>query len=267
MRTHGIDVSTWQKVINWKAVKEDGTQFAMIKATQGKLVSDPSVGPFVDSYFYRNIKGASSAGLKVGVWHYLCADNIPDAEMEATYFVKTIAPYRKQIDLWAAIDVEQTDMLPKSGVLLTQVVERFAEIIRSAGFKPMLYTNPDYILYHYAKVPDLPLWLAYWGASEQKALEYKPLIWQPKELPAGSIKGISTKVDMDVGYFDLADQTIKVGDKVRVISNYIYNSIRRFAVYYNAYDVLAVNGDRVVIGIGSVVTAAVNAKNLRKCDT
>ena len=53
----------------------------------------------------------------------------------------------------------------------------------------------------------------------------------------------------------------KVGDKVRVIDNITYNGVR-FATYYDEYDVIQVNGDRVVIGIGNTVTAAVNAANL-----
>lgn len=53
----------------------------------------------------------------------------------------------------------------------------------------------------------------------------------------------------------------KVGDKVRVIDNITYNGVR-FATYYDEYDVIQVNGDRVVIGIGNTVTAAVNAANI-----
>ena len=55
----------------------------------------------------------------------------------------------------------------------------------------------------------------------------------------------------------------KVGDKVRVIDNITYNGVR-FATYYDEYDVIQVNGDRVVIGIGNTVTAAVNAANIAK---
>lgn len=55
----------------------------------------------------------------------------------------------------------------------------------------------------------------------------------------------------------------KVGDKVRVIDNITYNGVR-FATYYDEYDVIQVNGDRVVIGIGNTVTAAVNAVNIAK---
>lgn len=39
---------------------------------------------------------------------------------------------------------------------------------------------------------------------------------------------------------------------------------KSFKTYYDTYDVIQVNDDRVVIGVGATVTAAVNAANLRK---
>ena len=57
--------------------------------------------------------------------------------------------------------------------------------------------------------------------------------------------------------------TIKVGDKVKVLKAETYTG-GTFKTYYSKYDVIQVNGDRIVIGIGSVVTAAVHRKNLQK---
>ena len=59
------------------------------------------------------------------------------------------------------------------------------------------------------------------------------------------------------------DQTIRKGDKVKVLKATTYTG-GAFKTYYDVYDVIQVNGDRVVIGIKSTVTAAVNAKNLQK---
>lgn len=60
-----------------------------------------------------------------------------------------------------------------------------------------------------------------------------------------------------------ATATLKKGDKVKVLNAVTYDG-KPFRTYYNAYDVIQVNGDRVVIGVGSTVTAAVKAANLRK---
>lgn len=56
---------------------------------------------------------------------------------------------------------------------------------------------------------------------------------------------------------------ISVGDKVKVLVSKTYTG-NNFTLYYPQYDVLEINGDRVVIGIGKTVTAAVKIDNLQK---
>lgn len=56
-------------------------------------------------------------------------------------------------------------------------------------------------------------------------------------------------------------KTIKVGGKVKVKKAVTYDG-KAFTAYYDKYDVIEVSGDRVVIGIGKTVTAAVKASNL-----
>lgn len=53
------------------------------------------------------------------------------------------------------------------------------------------------------------------------------------------------------------------GDKVKVKKAVTYDG-KSFKTYYNVYDVIDVKGDRIVIGIGKTVTAAVKAANLTK---
>lgn len=60
-----------------------------------------------------------------------------------------------------------------------------------------------------------------------------------------------------------ASQSFKKGDKVKVLNAVTYDG-KSFKTYYDTYNVIQVNGDRVVIGVGATVTAAVNAANLRK---
>lgn len=56
---------------------------------------------------------------------------------------------------------------------------------------------------------------------------------------------------------------IKKGDKVKVVNAVQYNG-KPFAVYFDSYDVIEVNGDRVVIGQGNSVTCAINKSNVTK---
>ena len=56
---------------------------------------------------------------------------------------------------------------------------------------------------------------------------------------------------------------IKPGDKVKVLKAITYTG-KPFKLWYDKYDVIQVTGDRIVIGIKKVVTAAVNKVNLKK---
>lgn len=58
-------------------------------------------------------------------------------------------------------------------------------------------------------------------------------------------------------------QSFKKGDRVKVIKAKTYTG-GSFAAYYDVYDVIQADGDRIVIGSGGTVTAAVNANNLKK---
>lgn len=69
--------------------------------------------------------------------------------------------------------------------------------------------------------------------------------------------------DGDIRGFYNVDNSIKVGDKVKVKNAVQYNG-QPFAVNFDKYDVIEVNGDRVVIGIGNTVTCAININNIIK---
>lgn len=63
----GIDVSTHQKDIDWKAVAADGIDFAILRLgyrgyTEGKL--------FQDQAFEQNLRGALETGLDIGVYFF-----------------------------------------------------------------------------------------------------------------------------------------------------------------------------------------------------
>ena len=77
----GIDVSTRQGNIDWQRVADDGIDFAMIKATQGRG-EEPATRHlrwFQDSRFAQNIAAASATGIQCGVYHYFTAQNAAEA--------------------------------------------------------------------------------------------------------------------------------------------------------------------------------------------
>ena len=61
-----------------------------------------------------------------------------------------------------------------------------------------------------------------------------------------------------------AAAVIEKGDKVKVLNAVQYGNGEKFTCYYDTYDVIQADGDRIVIGIGDTVTAAVSAENLKR---
>lgn len=189
----GIDVSTYQGVVDWAKVKADGIDFAIIKATQGRSETG-TYRNFTDSQFVRNIVGAHQAGVRCGVYHYLTAQTVSEAMEEAELFLSAVAPYRNIIDLWAVVDVESKH-LPLNKTLLTQIVNTFCSRMVSAGYKPMVYTNPDFLKNRLNDISYWDLWLALWRVKTlvPKFADYPNLkVWQ---WGAETVDGIKGKTD------------------------------------------------------------------------
>ena len=276
MTLRGIDVSTYQGSINWSAVKADGIDFAIVKATQGRAVSSNSY-LFTDRQFANNVTGAHDVGLKVGVYHYLTAKTVKEAQTEAMHFCDTIATYKPRIELWAAVDVEEDKYLPRNKTTLTAIVDAFTAYVAAEGYRPMVYTNPNYLIYRLNDVSKYDLWLALWRDKSRKPTGYDNMrIWQ---YGAENVNGVRTgAVDSNYGYFDVAVEEVpkptvtpapdtpefEVGDRVKVRTgrNYLYGTTKKFMLWFRQYEVISVKGDRVVIGKKGVITAAVHADNL-----
>lgn len=249
----GIDVSTLQGVINWDKVKGAGVDFAMIKATQGRGegAATRHLNVFRDSKFEKNISGASAAGIACGVYHYFTATTTAEVDREAEFFLEAIRPYRDKIALWAAVDVESERYLGNIGKYpLTMLVQRFLRKLKAADFTPMLYTNPNFLVYRFepGAFADTPIWLAHWGVS--KPYEgVNPEIWQ---FGVGRIDGIRTEVDHNYGYFSLDDKISRkyaVGDKYTIKAGDVYSNGRPIPARLvgEEYTISQVREDRILL--------------------
>lgn len=209
----GIDVSTYQKSVKWSDVRASGVDFAMIKATQGRSEQNSAVRLFEDSKFRVNIVGAHDNDIRCGTYHYLTADSVKDAIEEAEYYLSVISPFRSLVSLWAAVDVE-SKYLPRNKTLLTQIVCAFCDKIAEAGYKPMVYTNPDFLKNRLNDISKYPLWLALWRNKELVPQEraYKNLhLWQYGK---DNVDGVSGWVDAN---FMIKD--IEVEDMAKKLDN------------------------------------------------
>ena len=201
----GIDVSVYQGSIDWKRAAGDGIRFAMIKATQGRSVSNPALRNFTDSRFAENVIGASGAGLACGAYHYLTAYNEAEAVREAEVFLSAVTPYRAKLTLGAAVDVEDS-RLPQDRAQLTAIVRTFCRRVKQAGMEIMVYTNPDFLRNRLNDLTEFGLWLALWRSKTNlpSAAQYPNLrIWQ---WGSEAVSGITGKANADFGISELLDR-------------------------------------------------------------
>jgi len=189
----GIDVSEYQKIIDWKKVKASGIDFAMIRTGYGINIQSQ-----IDSCFYTNIKGAQAAGIKCGVYHYSYAKSVQEATQEANFMLSIIKGYK--LDYPVTFDLEDKSLTGLSKRILTDVSIAFCNTVKQAGYYPCIYTNPNWLQnYLYIdELKDYDLWLAQW--TDKPTTKYKYDMWQYSD--SGVVDGINGKVDMDISYKD-----------------------------------------------------------------
>lgn len=193
----GIDVSKYQGQVDWKAVANSGVEFVIIRAGFGESTVDPC--------FIANISGAYKAGLKVGVYWFIYALNEYDAIKNAEMCHRTIEPYREAITMkvFADYEYDSDNYAKKNGVVhsnaaRTNIVKTFLNHLKAKGWNVGNYANPDYIKNKFDDLSEFPLWLAWYGATEEKAKTYKPIMFQYSS--EGTVPGIKGNVDLNYYY-------------------------------------------------------------------
>lgn len=196
----GIDVSRYQEDIDWEAVAEDGVEYAFIRVgirgyTEGEIIGDSS--------FEDNIKGALSNGIQAGVYFFTQATSVEEAEEEAKYVLDQIEPY--DVTYPVVIDIEAVanenartaDLTPEER---TQYCIAFCDMIRKAGYTPMIYGNIKtfMLMLDIQQLEDYEKWYAYY--DDQIYYPYAFSIWQYSD--SGNVDGIKGKVDMNISFED-----------------------------------------------------------------
>ena len=193
MTKNGIDVSRFQGVIDWVAVKAAGVDFAIIKA------GGSDAGFYTDSAYERNYEGAKAAGLPVGAYYYvgrLCisrADGIADAER----FLAMLEG--KQFEYPVYIDLEETDPKNKAGA--TDACIGFCETMEAAGYYCGIYASDisgfkDRL--ELSRLTAFDKWVANYISQPGYVDTYG--MWQRSS--QGRVNGITGNVDINESYQD-----------------------------------------------------------------
>ena len=210
-RAQGIDVSRFQKTIDWPSVAGAGIRFAFVQASRGSG-TDCTVKPHqcgADPYFAANRAAAEAAGIRVGAYHRAfasggtVADARADAVAESNVFLAAVGSLHAG-ELVPVLDVE-TPFTGMTATTLRTWVRVFVKRAKNRlGRKPMIYTNSSSWsatgnTAEFAKAK-YPLWVADWDVSRPSVpahnwARHGYSVWQYTS--SGSVPGISGKVDRD----------------------------------------------------------------------
>ena len=190
---NGIDVSVYQGNIDWKAVRNSGIEFAIIRA------GGSDAGFYKDSKFEQNYANAKAVGMPVGAYYFVgsgCtskADGIADARR----FLDIIRG--KSFEYPVYIDLESTSPSAKSGA--TEACIGFCETMENAGYYCGIYAS-DVSGFNdrldLSGLSKFDKWVARYGSKPVIVKNYG--IWQKSD--SGRINGINENVDLDEAYMD-----------------------------------------------------------------
>lgn len=197
----GIDVSSYQGDIDWKAVADSrNIDFAMIRVgyrgygSEGKLDTD--------SRYEDNLKGAQENKVPMGVYFFTEAINYDEGVEEANYVLSLIEDYN--VTYPVVIDTEYVnDSNARANDISnsdrTDAIVGFCETIKASGHTPMIYASRNWFVQNMDidRLGEYELWVAQY--ANVPYFPYKFTGWQYTY--EGSVPGIEAPVDINV-WFD-----------------------------------------------------------------
>lgn len=188
----GIDVSRWQGVINWDAVKAAGVEFVIIRAGYGN--DEPYQD---DPQFERNYSECKRLNIPCGIYLYSYATSKADAQSEAAHALRLMK--NKTFELPCFYDLEDKTVAALGNGNILEIAKTFCEIV-GAVVPAGIYANKYWRL---NKLTDefyntVPFWLAhYTSETDYNGNKYA---WQYSD--SGHVNGINGAVDMNYLYGD-----------------------------------------------------------------
>lgn len=214
-----MDVSRWQKRIDWDKVKASGlVSGVMLKTVStNRKLSKRKDRLYIDPTFERNYAECKRLGIPVGVYYYTYATDkqMADAELD---LLKT-ALTGKTFELPISVDVEDNKIKKLSTQELTDLAAYALGTVERWGFYAMLYTGlyfgRDNLYMGGAALKKYDVWLAAYRSKKPEP-GWPFGLWQytsKGKIPGvvDAIPGKISGVDLSVPYKDYAKIIAKKG--------------------------------------------------------
>ena len=202
-RIQVIDVSSYNGKVNWKKVKDQKINHAMLKIGSG--IRHPKRKGKEDPLFAANYRNASYAAIHTGVYYYSYAATKEEAGKEAEHCLSLLKKHGIQpddLDLPVAFDIEERDVLNTGKENVSEITAAFCDKIKKAGYTPMVYSSASALKNHfiYDKIKNYEIWVAHYTDASSPAIPFEYRMWQYTS--SASIEGANTKSGRcDVNYY------------------------------------------------------------------
>ena len=133
----GIDVSGYQKDIDWQKVKDAGIDFAILKI--GNINAREPDGWYTDSYFQRNMTECERLGIPYGVYAYSYAKNADDAVKGADHIIALLKGHNPTLPVY--LDLEDNSIKDTDHA---SIAKAFCNTISAAGYTPGIYASASW---------------------------------------------------------------------------------------------------------------------------
>lgn len=193
MTSKGIDISHWNRVIDFNQVKASGIDFVIIKA------GGSDKGFYKDNKFEDYYRLARLAGMHIGAYYYAGPNfyGHKSGVLDAQRFLKIINGKSFEYPLY--IDVEETSTSSKAQLNTSQAVLGFCDTLEESGFYAGVYSSD---ISGFKERLDIDMlsevdkWVARYGKEPQYVQKFG--MWQKSS--TGNVPGIIGYVDIDVAY-------------------------------------------------------------------
>ena len=198
--SRGIDISTFQKDIDWEALRAEydagNLDFVIIRCGYGDDEESQD-----DYRYYQNVEACAGAGIPFGIYLYSYADTAEHAESELKHVLRLIEGCNVTYPIFYDIENDLHAKIGADGIRM--IVDIFCGGLYELGYETGVYsmrswyTNDNRVgALDFEGMP----WLVKWIAEYNNTLKYDGGfdIWQATS--KGRVNGISTDVDVDYSF-------------------------------------------------------------------
>lgn len=200
----GADISKYEDYVDFVKLKKAGIDFVMLRVGargygSGQLVADEN--------FSNNIKRATEAGLKTGVYFSSQAVTAEEAVEEAEMVIEALEDY--QITYPVAFDMgfvenDTARIEALSKAEKTEIAKTFLDTVAESGYMTMLYGDKEWLI----KEIDMSKLTAYdvWLSQPQDVPDYpyRFTMWQYTK--SASVDGIAGYASLSISFIDYSEK-------------------------------------------------------------